>query len=117
MNTIMVAANMKPMKRRKNPPRRRRRLPCGGLTGRVSSIVEPVPTRARCREPRSNPSEDYGNKTLPSREIRGLRPLMGRRSIWALGQALGEIDVDRFDHGVGGALAPGLGGQQFFVVG
>src|SRR5262245_59049881 len=70
MNTIMLAANMKPRKRRKKPPRRRRRWPSGGLTGAVMSMVEPVPTLAlEPRGTRSNPSEDYGNKTLASREI------------------------------------------------
>ena len=45
MNRIMLAANIKPRKRRKKPPRRLRRRCSGGLTGAVISMVQtrPVP--------------------------------------------------------------------------
>ena len=42
--TIMLAANMKPKKRSKKPPRLRRRFCSGGLIGAVMSMVRPVPS-------------------------------------------------------------------------
>src|SRR5262245_58333132 len=112
MNRIMLAANIKPRKRRKKPPRRLRRRCSGGLTGAVMSMVQtrPVPGFSPRRA-----SEATLTKIMAKSGVRSVG-FRRRRSEGAPRDALCKIPVNRAHQAIGNAIAPSVGDQALLVI-